>query len=90
MVSSGMLLHVILVRTEVSDECSASIIRVTRIGEIAFIFSVRLLLVTAIVFPISRILVTLIMEALRSFEISVHTTVTRRNIQQDVIIQGFT
>jgi hypothetical protein len=34
MVSSGMLRHVILVRTDVSEELSASFIRVTRIGEL--------------------------------------------------------
>jgi hypothetical protein len=34
MVSSGMLHHVALVRTNVSEELSASIISVTRIGEL--------------------------------------------------------
>jgi hypothetical protein len=34
MVSSGMLRHVALVRTEVSEERSVSIIRVIRIGEL--------------------------------------------------------
>jgi hypothetical protein len=34
MVSSGMLRHVALVRTDVSKELSASFIRVTRIGEL--------------------------------------------------------
>jgi hypothetical protein len=34
MVSSGMLRRVALVRTEVSEELSASFIRVTRIGEL--------------------------------------------------------
>jgi hypothetical protein len=34
MVSSGMLRHVALVRTHVSEECSASVVRVTRIGEL--------------------------------------------------------
>jgi hypothetical protein len=34
MVSPGMLHHVALVRTHVSEERSASIMRVTRIGEV--------------------------------------------------------
>jgi hypothetical protein len=34
MVSSGMLRHVTLVRTDVSEELRASFIRVTRIGEL--------------------------------------------------------
>jgi hypothetical protein len=34
MASSGMLQRVALARTDVSEECSSSIIRVTRIGEL--------------------------------------------------------
>jgi hypothetical protein len=34
MASSGMLRHVALVRADVSEELSTSIIRVTRIGEL--------------------------------------------------------
>jgi hypothetical protein len=72
-----MLRRVTLVRTDVSEEPSASFIRVTRIGELGttlmvFIRSVRQLLVTANV-PSSQILVTLMKEALSSSETSVLT-----------------
>jgi hypothetical protein len=52
MASSAMLRRVALVRTDVSEEPSASIIMVTRIGELVilvFVRSVRRLLVTATV-----------------------------------------
>jgi hypothetical protein len=66
MLSSGVLHHVAIVRTDISEECIASIIRVTRIGElgtltitnIVFLHSMLLLVVTANV-PSSPILVTL-------------------------------
>jgi hypothetical protein len=74
-----MLRRVALVRTDVSEELSASIIRVTRIGELGttlaevFLRSVDRLLVTAIFVPSSLILVTLTMEELSSSETSVLT-----------------
>jgi hypothetical protein len=65
-----MLRHVALVRTDDSEELSASIIRVTK--------SVHRLLVMANI-PSSPILVTLIMEALSSSETSVLTRAIRHS-----------
>jgi hypothetical protein len=47
---------VAVVRTEVSEERSASIIRVTTIGDLVFLRSVRRLLFTGSVVPSSPIL----------------------------------
>jgi hypothetical protein len=83
-----MLRRVAHVRTDISEEPSASIIRVTRIGELETtlaVTSVRRLLVTANVVPSSPILVTLIMLALGFTETSVLTRATRRNISEDRI-----
>jgi hypothetical protein len=88
MPSSGMLRRVTLVRTYVSEELSASIIRVTRIGELGTTCSVRRLLVTASVVPSSPILVTLMMEAQSSSETSARTRATRRNILEDDILHS--
>jgi hypothetical protein len=86
MACSGMLRRVALVRTDVSEELSASFNRVTRIGELETtlaVTSVRRLLVTASVVPSSPIFVTLMKEALNPFESSVITRATRRNIPED-------
>jgi hypothetical protein len=90
-----VLLRVDLRRTDVSEDHSASIIRVTRIGEIgttievyiAFLRSVRRLLDTANVVPSSAILVTLKMEALRFSDSPILTIAKRHNIQEGGILQ---
>jgi hypothetical protein len=74
--ASGKLRCVALARTDVSEELSASTIRVTRIGEL------RTLAVTSSLIP-----VTVMMEALSSFETSVLTRATRPDIPEDAILQ---
>jgi hypothetical protein len=84
MPSSGVWRRVAVVRTEVSEECIASSIRVTRIGQLGtlaiisdFLRSVLQLLATANVVPSSPILVTLMLEARRSSETSILARATR-------------
>jgi hypothetical protein len=78
MPSSGKLSFVALVRTDVSEERIASIIRVTRINNL-----LKTLALTS-----SPILVTLMMEAKSYYETSVLTKVTRRGISGDGILRS--
>jgi hypothetical protein len=79
MAFSGMLRRVALVRADVSEELSASIIRVTIIGELG---------TTSAVNPSLTYLVTLMLEALRSSETSVLIRSARRNIPEDGILHS--
>jgi hypothetical protein len=95
MVSSGMLRRVALVRTDVSEELSASN-RVTRIGELGTTLAVTINRRTlrrntkgASIVPSSLILVTLKKEELSSSGTLVLTRVTRRSIPEDTILHSY-
>jgi hypothetical protein len=84
-----ILSRVTLVAADVSEERTVSTIRATRIGELRTILYLRIvlrLLATANVAS-SPILVTLMMEAVRSSDMSVLTRVALRNISEDCILQ---
>jgi hypothetical protein len=93
MSSSGVLRRVTVVRTNVSDEHIGSVIKATRIGKLETPLAVTRnrcrLLVTANVVSSLPILVTLMMEALNSFETSVLTRAPRRNITDDGILHSY-
>jgi hypothetical protein len=87
----------VLVKTDVSGELNASIIRVTRIGELGTTLSVtsnrrtlrrNTTLVTANVVPSSLILLTMMMKALRFPETWVLIKATRRKIPEDVFLHS--
>jgi hypothetical protein len=73
-----MLHRVALIRADFSEELVASIIRVTRIGELRLLFTGNFV-------PSLLIVVTLMMEAIRSFETSVLARTTQRDIPGDGI-----
>jgi hypothetical protein len=77
MVSSGLLRHVALVRTDVSEEPGASFIRVTKIGELGATQAATS----------NQPMLQRITKAPGSSETSVLTRATRRNNPENTILQ---
>jgi hypothetical protein len=90
---TGMWCHVALIGTAVLKEYIASIIRVASISELGtmlavFLCSTLQLLVTANIVPSSPILVTLMIEVIRSSETLVLTRGTQCHIPKDGILHS--
>jgi hypothetical protein len=84
-----MLCHVAIVRTDVSEELSASFIRMTRIFELGTTLAVTSNRACCEeIVPSSPILVTLMKEVLSSSKASVLTRATRHNIPEDAILHS--
>jgi hypothetical protein len=89
MASSGTLRRVALVRSDVSEECSAYIIRVTRIGELGTTLAVTSSYRNIVnIVPSSLVIFNLKMEAIRSSETSDLTKVRWRHIPEDGILHS--